>query len=56
MNEAHNRFDRALPGMAQYASQYFGQDSRGLIRRVIPEGRVDVGEPTVIDTQFQNRK
>jgi hypothetical protein len=30
--------------MAQYASQYFGQDSNGLIHKEIPLGRVDIGQ------------
>ena len=45
ISERHNQFDEALPIMAQYASRYFGQDSRGLLRARVPEGRVDVGEP-----------
>ena len=44
INERHNAFDKALPVMAQYASRYFGQDSHGLLRSQVPEGRVDVGE------------
>jgi hypothetical protein len=32
-----------LPGMARYASQYFGQDSHGLVRRALPEGNVEIG-------------
>jgi len=45
INERHNAFDKALPVIAQYASKYFGQDSKGLLRTRVPEGRVDVGEP-----------
>jgi hypothetical protein len=45
INELHNHFDKALPVMAQYASAYFGQDSHGLLRRRVPEGHVEVGEP-----------
>jgi len=45
INERHNAFDKALPAMAQYASRYFGQDSHGLLRAPVPEGRVEVGEP-----------
>jgi hypothetical protein len=44
INERHNQFDKALPLMAEYASRYFGQDSNGLLRSRIPDGRVDVGE------------
>ena len=48
INEPGNHFDKALPAMAQYASAYFGQDSHGLLRRPVPEGRVDVGEPKAL--------
>jgi hypothetical protein len=44
ISERRNAFDKALPVMAQYASQYFGQDSRGLLRKSIPMGRVDIGD------------
>jgi hypothetical protein len=44
INERHNQFDKALPLMAQYASRYFGQDSKGLLRTRVPEGRVDIGD------------
>jgi hypothetical protein len=37
-------FEKLLPSMVTYASQYFGQDSHGLLRRPLPEGRVDIGE------------
>jgi hypothetical protein len=45
INERHNQFDKALPVMADYASMYFGQDSKGLLRTRVPEGQVKVGEP-----------
>ena len=48
INEPGNHFDKALPAMAQYASAYFGQDSHGLLRRPVAEGRVDVGEPKAL--------
>jgi hypothetical protein len=38
-------FEKLLPSMVAYASQFFGQDSHGLLRRPLPEGRVDIGEP-----------
>ena len=49
VNERHNQFDRALPVMARYASRYFGEDSRGLLRTGVPEGKVEVKEPTLIE-------
>jgi hypothetical protein len=45
INERHNQFDKALPVMTEYASKYFGQDSKGLLRTRVPEGQVKVGEP-----------
>jgi hypothetical protein len=33
-----------LLALAQFASQYFGQDSHGLVHKEIPLGRVDIGE------------
>lgn len=43
INEPDNRFDRALPVIAAYASRYFGQDSSGLLRTQVPDGQVNVG-------------
>jgi hypothetical protein len=44
IRERDHQFDRDLPAMAQYASQYFGQDSHGLVRKEVPLGHVDIGE------------
>jgi hypothetical protein len=49
LDQARNDFGRDLPAMAQYASQYFGRDTDGLIRKPVPLGRVEVGQPTVIE-------
>jgi hypothetical protein len=46
LRQMHHDFDKDLPSMALYASRYFGQDSNGLVRKPIPMGRVEVGEPT----------
>jgi hypothetical protein len=43
LSERLHDFGKELPGMTQYASQYFGQDSHGLLRAPVPEGRVDIG-------------
>ncbi len=43
-----NDFGKALPAMARYASQYFGRNTNGLIRKPLPEGRVEVGVPRTI--------
>ena len=40
-----NDFGKALPAMTRYASQFFGQNTNGLIRRPLPEGHVEVGVP-----------
>jgi hypothetical protein len=44
IRERHHAFDKDLPSMAQYASQYFGQDSHGLIHEAVPLGHVDIGD------------
>ncbi len=49
IDQHHNEFNKALPAMAQYASQYFGEDSHGLLRMRVPEGNVDVRAPTLIE-------
>jgi hypothetical protein len=40
-----NDFQKILPSMTAYASPYFGQDTHGLLRQPMPEGRIDIGEP-----------
>jgi len=49
VREQGNDFAVALPAMAQYASEYFGKDSHGLLRTRVPDGRIYMGDPTVID-------
>ena len=44
LSERHHDFTKELPVMAHYASQYFGQESHGLVMKPVPEGRVDVGD------------
>jgi hypothetical protein len=48
IREQGNDFGRMLPSMSLYASQYFGQDSHGLVRKAIPEGSVEIGVPTTV--------
>lgn len=50
IRERGSDFERLLPSMVGYASQYFGQDSRGLLRRPLPEGHVEIGEPKSLGT------
>ncbi len=49
INQPRNDFAKALPVMARTASAYFGQESHGLVRQPIPEGHVNVHEPTLIE-------
>jgi len=44
ISERRNEFDKALPVMARYASQYFGQPTNGLLRTRVLGGKVDIGE------------
>jgi hypothetical protein len=44
LSENGHDFGKVLPVMAKFASQYFGQNTHGLIRTRVPEGRVDIGE------------
>jgi len=37
-------FDEALASMTNMASRYFGQESKGLVRKPVPVGRVDLGD------------
>jgi hypothetical protein len=44
IRQRDHAFDKDLPTMAKFASQYFGQDTHGLVRKTIPLGRVEIGE------------
>jgi hypothetical protein len=43
ISQRRNAFDTALPRMADYASEFFGQETKGLLRKQIPPGRVEIG-------------
>jgi hypothetical protein len=43
-------FDKQLAAMAKNASQYFGQDTRGLVHKELPVGRVDIGDVKTLGT------
>ena len=46
IREQGNDFEKVLPAISRYASQYFGQGTHGrLIRETLPEGNVEVGAP-----------
>jgi hypothetical protein len=50
IRQRHNNFDEALAGMAKAASEYFGQNTGGLVRRDTPLGRVDIGTVKALGT------
>jgi hypothetical protein len=50
IRQRHNNFDDALAGMAKAASEYFGQNSGGMVRRDVPLGRVDIGSVKSLGT------
>jgi hypothetical protein len=56
IREQGNDFKKMLPSMAKYASQYFGQDSHGLIRAAIPEGNVEIGVPRALGVEGERNK
>jgi hypothetical protein len=50
IRQRHNNFDQDLAGMARVASQYFGQNTRGLVRKDIPLGDVEIGKVQSLGT------
>jgi hypothetical protein len=44
IRQRHHAFDSDLASMAGFASQYFGQDTHGLVRKPIPLGHVEIGD------------
>jgi len=48
--QQHHEFDKELLAMAQHASPFFGRDSHGLVRREVPQGRVDIGDIKLVDS------
>jgi hypothetical protein len=55
IRQLHNDFDKQLEAMAENASQYFGQDTKGLIRKPLPEGNVKVGELKVLGIEPEKK-
>jgi hypothetical protein len=43
-------FNEVLPAMVDQASEYFGQNTQGLLRKALPEGRVEIGEVKSLGT------
>jgi hypothetical protein len=56
IDQPRNDFTKALPSMARSASRYFGQDSHGLVRELIPRGHVEIGAPTLVELLFPSAK
>lgn len=48
ITEQGNNFGKELAGMAQRASQYFGNGNGRLVRRAYPKGNVEVGTPVEV--------
>jgi hypothetical protein len=44
VRERGTNFSNVLPVMVQYSSQYFGEDTHGLLRKPLPEAHVEMGE------------
>ncbi len=53
IRQQHNDFAKMLPAIANYSSQYFGQDTKGLVRKPLPAGNVDVGVPRSIGIESE---
>ena len=53
IRQQHNDFAKMLPAIANYSSQYFGQDTKGLVRRPLPQGNVEVGVPRSIGIESE---
>jgi hypothetical protein len=51
IRQRHNDFEKQLAAMTENASRYFGQDSHGLVRKPVPEGRVAIGDVKVIGVE-----
>ncbi len=52
--EHRNEFDRSLPEITRYASQFFGQDSHGFVVNRMKEGHVDVGPVSAVGPRLGN--
>jgi hypothetical protein len=50
IRQRHNNFDKDLAAMAKAASQYFGQNTHGLVRKDVPLGRVVIGSVQSLGT------
>jgi hypothetical protein len=55
IRQHRNDFDEQLAAMADYASRYFGQDTQGVIRTPLREGKVTLGEPKVLGVEPEKK-
>ena len=55
IRQRHNDFDQQLAAMAADASRYFGQDTQGVIRTPLREGKVTLGEPKVLGVEPEKK-
>jgi hypothetical protein len=44
IHQRHHDLYKDLPAMAKYASQYFGQETHGLIHDSLPSASVEIGD------------
>jgi hypothetical protein len=49
IREHRNQFDRSLPEISDYASQFFGQETHGFVVKRVKPGHVDIGPLREID-------
>jgi hypothetical protein len=56
IDERRNAFDKALPFMARYASNYFGQATHGILRKEVQDGRVEIGDVKWLGTVDEPKK
>lgn len=49
IRQQNNQFDKQLASMVLEASQYFGRDSKGLTHKALPQGHVEIKEPSLIE-------
>lgn len=49
IRQQNNQFDKQLASMVLQASEYFGCDSKGLTHKALPQGHVEIKEPSLIE-------
>jgi hypothetical protein len=56
IRQRNHQFNNDLAAIAQYASQFFGEDSGGLVRKEIPVGHVEIGTLKTVDENEAPKK